>query len=359
MSDVALLSFQFRLEEGGLAYRHCQSVSPELAQRMVSQLAKVFLARSGRAFGAFSGSVDDNVDDDHEPSQSKSPREGLFSHLTSFFGNGEAVDNGAGGDNGGKFEQLAQGVAQTWFEALQNASLPVAGVLHVLRHEMAGEQWLYTCWQEPQSLLAISEAGELIEQSCFDTSIVTVGVKVHINDWQRGQGERYIALVSSKAESTLKECFIDWASFKAADNTRKQTDAMLDVVEKYTSELPDEEKGDFRSKVIEYCEQQEQEGETITLKQLAEVAQTDQPQAFSRFAMEHDIDPNNEWVPDRNRIKRYAKFFGRDTDMSISFSTNSFGQTVEYDLDREALVIKQLPKSLKQQLQKYLDKYQR
>lgn len=340
MSDVSLLSFQFRLEDSGLTYRECQSVSPELAQRMVSQLAKVFLGRSGRAFGAFAP-----VNDQSDTDSSNELSQNLLTHIKSF----SASELG--------FEPLAKTAAQTWLESLKQASLPVAGVLHLLCHEMAGEQWLYICWQEPQSLLAISDAGELIEQSCFDTSVVTVGVKLHINDWQRGQGERYIALVSSKADSTLKERFIEWTSFKAADNTRKQTDAMLDVVEKYTNELPDEKKGDFRSKVIDYCEQQEQEGETITLAQLAEVAQTDQPQAFSRFAMEHDIDPNNEWVPDRNRIKRYAKFFGRDTDMSISFSTNSFGQTVEYDLDQDALVIKQLPKSLKQQLQKYLDKY--
>lgn len=342
MSDVALLSFQFRLEASGLAYRECQPVSPELAQRMVSQLAKVFLARSGRVFGAFVTSPESDQADTDSPSQGN---QGLLAHTKAFSA------------SQGEFELLAQNVAQTWLESLKAASLPMVGVLHVLCHEMAGEQWLYICWQEPQALLAISDSGELVEQPCFDTSVVTVGVKVHLNDWQRGQGERYIALVSSKADSTLKERFIEWANFKAADNTRKQTDAMLDVVEKYTSELPDEKKGDFRSKVIDYCEQQEQEGETITLQQLAEIAQTDQPQAFSRFAMEHDIDPNNEWVPDRNRIKRYAKFFGRDTDMSISFSTNSFGQTVEYDLDKDALVIKQLPKSLKQQLQKYLDKY--
>lgn len=337
MSDLALLSFEFRLESDGLAYRPCESVSAELVQRMVSQFAKVFLARSGRAFGSFEDTDDTSEDSAHQF--------GLLQRLNDF--TDDTID----------FDTLALQAAQTWLAALKSASLPVVGVLHVLRHEMAGEQWLYLCWQEPQSLLVISQGGELIEQSCFDTSIVTVGVKIHVNDWQRGRGERYIAIVSSKAESSLKERFIEWASFKPADNTRKQTDAMLDVVEKYTSELPDEKQVDFRSKVIEYCEQQEQEGETISLQQLAEVAQTDQPQAFSNFAMEHAIDPNNEWVPDRNRIKRYAKFFGRDTDMSISFSTNSFGQTVEYDLDREALVIKQLPKSLKQQLQKYLDKY--
>jgi nucleoid-associated protein len=329
MSEVHLHSFQYQTSEQGLSRSPCQTDNEAMCQRLAAQLSQAFLVRSGRAFGS--------LDDEKEAQVFAGQLNTMLETKDLAF--------------------FADVISQSWLDMLNQGALFFPGILHVLSQEMAGEQWLYICWQEPLTLTAVNSEGELIEQPCYDTAKITVGLKFHVNDWQRGQGTRYMGLVSSKAESSVKQNFIDMIDFKAADNTRKQTEAMLDVVERYAKELPEEKQNDFRSRVIDYCEQREEEGESITLKLLADVAETEEPQAFSKFAMEHDIDPAGEWVPDRARLRSYAKFFGRDTDMSISFSTNSFGQSVEYDSDRDALVIKQIPKSLRQQLVKYLDKY--
>jgi nucleoid-associated protein len=60
--------------------------------------------------------------------------------------------------------------------------------------------------------------------------------------------------------------------------------------------------------------------------------------------------PAVEMYTDRSSLKRYVRYFGRDKNMSISFSADMFGQEIVYDEVAGTLTIKQIPKSLKQQL---------
>ena len=81
-----------------------------------------------------------------------------------------------------------------------------------------------------------------------------------------------------------------------------------------------------------------------------------EPTRFSQFAQERQTDPIDEIHTDRARLKRYVRFSGRDKNLSISFSSDRFGEGIVYDTDSESLIIKDIPKSLKQQLVKHQSK---
>ena len=62
---------------------------------------------------------------------------------------------------------------------------------------------------------------------------------------------------------------------------------------------------------------------------------------------------------DRNQLKRYTRFYGRDQDLSISFSTLMLGRHIVYDEASDTLTIRAIPKSLKAQLSRHAKKRER
>ena len=76
------------------------------------------------------------------------------------------------------------------------------------------------------------------------------------------------------------------------------------------------------------------------------------PTEFVNFVSENQQAPKVEMYTDRGSLKRYIRFFGRDKDMSISFSADMVGQDIIYDEHSGTLTIKRIPKSLKQQLKR-------
>jgi nucleoid-associated protein len=59
---------------------------------------------------------------------------------------------------------------------------------------------------------------------------------------------------------------------------------------------------------------------------------------------------------DRNQLKRYTRLYGRDQDLSISFSTAMLGRHITYDENTGTLTIRAIPKALKSQLTRHIKK---
>ena len=113
---------------------------------------------------------------------------------------------------------------------------------------------------------------------------------------------------------------------------------------------------EYRHRVIDYCVDQDRQGEPVALKALSRYVDESSPDAFMRFIADNQEEPSLELYTDRNSLKRYTRFFGRDQDISISFSTAVFGNNIIYDERSDTLTIRSIPKSLKLQLKKYLKK---
>lgn len=296
----------------------------ELAALLNDVVIKAFFTRSARTYGCFSNS-EDNAEDSWPNALA------------------QALDA----------DDLANccfEYARQWRAQLDEFGLQ-PGVLYFAQQNMGEESWLYIVWSEAQSRL-IAKDGVLEHCDVIDPERIDAAIKIHINDWRQNQGQRALMQLGS-GNAAVKLQFARFFDFNSAESTKAETNTMLDVVERYARSLETEQQGEYRDRVVDFCQQREQLGETITIQELAEVANESEPQQFKSFAMEHDIDPNRSWLPDRNELKRYQRFYGRDPSISISFSSNLVGNGIEYDEEAETLLIKATPKGLKQQLKKF------
>jgi len=89
------------------------------------------------------------------------------------------------------------------------------------------------------------------------------------------------------------------------------------------------------------------------------VLNENEPQKFSKFVTENQQEPTEEIYAHRSSLKKYVRFYGREKDLSISFSSDQMEQNIVFSPEDGSLTFKQVPKSLQAQLATYLKKQNR
>ena len=134
----------------------------------------------------------------------------------------------------------------------------------------------------------------------------------------------------------------------APGETRTLLKAFSEYVEK--EDLPEAASREKTEALIDYASDQASRGEPMTLEALSEVLDEQQPRAFFDHIRNADYGLSPEIPPDKKTLNQFRRFTGRAGGVSISFDSHLLGSSVEYDEAADRLIIKQVPKQLKDQL---------
>jgi nucleoid-associated protein len=217
------------------------------------------------------------------------------------------------------------------------------------------QDFFYLLWFDHVEACHINSDQEV--QSCqyVDTNKLNYGLKIHLNDWLEEDSPKYLTLLAGRGNRILAEAFSELSGFSEGIDLVEDTKEFLDIVDEYTEALPEDKLRETKSKILDYCVDQDRIGAPVVFEDLSQQINESSPEDFSNFVTEKQQTPKTEIHTDRSSLKRYIRFFGRDKNMSISFSADLFGGNIEYNEQTGTLVIKQIPKSLRQQLSRYRD----
>lgn len=324
MSNQSFL-FHLNLAGDNPGSQSLEPSNPDFVKELETLLPSLFVSRNSRQYGCFNPEAD-----------------------SAWL---QALEQGHPQDN---YQPMAEKLLNQWLSISKDKGIEDQGQLFIHIAKMDTDAWLYITWSRYQSYWVFDTDGQIRRQQVVQPEQIDMGFKCHINDWLNQTSERYLSLLSGKASTSLKKAFIELLGFKPAASTAGETASFLTAVEKFAQQQEPEEQAQTREKVISYCQQQEKYGENVEVKDVAELISESDPQQFQKFAMEHDISPDHSWLPDRGQLRQFARFSGRDDNLSISFSSNVFGQAIRYDSGADALIIKNLPKRLRNQMQKHL-----
>ena len=136
----------------------------------------------------------------------------------------------------------------------------------------------------------------------------------------------------------------------APAETRTLLKAFSDYVEK--EDLDDDASREKTDTLVDYANEQLRRGEPMTLEELSGLVDEKQPKAFYDHIRNADYGLSPEIPPDKRTISQFRRFTGRSGGVSISFDSHLLGSSIEYDETQDRLIIKQVPKQLKEQLAK-------
>lgn len=196
---------------------------------------------------------------------------------------------------------------------------------------------------------------DLSENYCIDTSKLKYAAVIDPLEWQQ-DNQRYVTLLAPRTPNPINNAFQKLIKLTVGIDRKADAEQFLQVINRYANEKIPSDKKEVTSRVFKYCTELDKKGRPVNIQKLSEYMDQQAPEAFAKYVSANLDTPPTDWHPDRRQVQKHSKFFGRDGNLSISFSSMMFGDDIVYDERTNSLTIKSLPKSLVRQIERYLRK---
>ncbi|UTA46376.1 nucleoid-associated protein [Simiduia sp. 21SJ11W-1] len=228
------------------------------------------------------------------------------------------------------------------------------GFLLLVHETLADEDCIYIYLVQHEGGIFIDPAMQLAEAKNIDVRGLRGGLKISLTQWQASEPEPYLAMLRARGEKPLAEAFEAATGFTDPVDTAAQTSAFLQLVERYSANLQEEQAAACKKKVADFCIEQDKSGKAIEIAEISQQISDEEPAAFERFVIEAAPEAPAQFYADRKQMRQFVRISGRTDQLSLSFSSECLGQTVVYDPGSDTLVLKEIPPALKARLIKYV-----
>lgn len=239
--------------------------------------------------------------------------------------------------------------------ALVDDHLPLGGHL-LIAHERQGDtDYLSLALLHLRQGFGLDAEQNVVSTSQLNLTQPSLAARINLTQWQDDAPSRqYLSFLRDRGGKKLADDFSALLGAQegvdASSETRTLLKAFSDYVEQ--EDLPEEQSREKTDAVIDYASDQASRGEPITLDELSELVDEQQPKAFYDYLRQQDYGLSPEIPPDKRALNQFRRFTGRAGGVSISFDSHLLGSSVEYDADQDRLIIKKVPTALRDQLKK-------
>ncbi len=274
-------------------------------------------------------------------------------------------------------------ISEQFADMMDNTELEIDGYLAFATEELADTDKLYIFHLREKSNICLTNDMQLSESRVLDFSntgfglcIDTAALKKEQEEGKRSD-EKYFTFSFGRGDKPVQKLFSDFAGFIDTLDTEQETQEFLQIVEEYASTLPEDQSVETKTKVIEYCVEQDKQGEAVEFKTLSGQLDSSAPEKFEQFvalkkrerrevrprseSTMNDSEASNELahgesviktelIPDRKSLKNYLRYSGKNKEVTLSFAATALGSDISFDPSENSLTIKNLPSRLLKQL---------
>lgn len=256
------------------------------------------------------------------------------------------------------FESFTHKAMKHFASAVEKTEITFDAYVFFLIEKIEAGEILYVFVVEHTNSVYLD--GDLaISDSCFlNSAKFTLATKINLNDWDAGESVTYLAILRERGEKEMSDAFTDFIGFSDKHDVKSDTVEFLKIVDNFTDSLDENTAKLTRTKVVDYCLEQNKAGKSVVIKDLSnslsEELKTYEPDHFSRYVESTQDHIKTEFIPDTSQVRSYARISGRNDSLSMSFDADLLGNNIHYDAASDSLIIKNLPPALKARLLKHL-----
>jgi nucleoid-associated protein len=189
----------------------------------------------------------------------------------------------------------------------------------------------------------------------LDLDHIHLAARINLSEWKSNPASRqYISFIKGKNGRKANDYFRDFIGCQEGidgpGETRTLLKAFSDFVE--SEDLGEESTREKTHTLVSYSMNQAKMGEPITLDELSELIDEDQPKAFSDFIRNKDYGLSETIPADKKTLNKFRRFTGRAEGLSISFEQHLLGSKIEFDEAGGTLTLRGLPTQLAEQLKR-------
>lgn len=300
-------------------------------EELAYELKAQFIRKGGKSYGRFS----EDIGEFPLPSWLKDTREDRLGFLS--------------------FTQKAM---QQFQQSLEGAESLLDAYLVFVDERLEAGDTLSVYLVEHMSGLYLDGDLQIDESLYLDINGFTLAAKAQLQDWVDGESNTYLTLIRSRGDKDIADAFTNFVAFTDKHDIKQETAEFLKVVDDFSQTLDETTAKITRTKVANYCLEQNKAGKTVTIEDLshnlAEEIKSYEPERFVRYVETAKPDIKPEFIPHAGQIRSYVRISGRNESLSMSFASDCLGREIEYDATNDVLTIKNLPPSLKARLIKHL-----
>ncbi len=256
------------------------------------------------------------------------------------------------------FVSLSQKMTEQLKLTLAESEEPFSAHLLFVVEELMEHEYLYVFWINHSDAQFIDSQLQVENLSYVNGGKLNYVLKLDFSQWAIKDWQQYLTIQTSRSSKELTHAFTKFSGFISGVNLQQQTDEFLSIVDQYAQSLDKDESNSTKNTVVNYCVDQDMQGNPINFDSLSQVLNENEPEKFANFVSENQEIPQKEIYAHRNSLKKYVRFYGREKDLSISFSSDRMDDNISFNPETGSLTFKQVPKSLQAQLAKYLKKQQ-
>lgn len=258
------------------------------------------------------------------------------------------------------FLGLAEQATASLVVQLTNHQIPESGYLMVCHYRFLANEYLFVTLLGSKEHFSVNAELTLSSSKHLDIARMQLAARIDLTELSANpEQQKYISFIRGRAGRKVADFFLEFLGAQEGVDPKQSAKTVLASVEEYLSESDYDvaEKHDVRKQVYQYCEERAKSGQEVRLDELSATVDNSDEQAFVRYIQERDIDVAEEFPIDVKELKTLVKFSGAGAGLSVSFEQKLLGDRVQYDMDRDVLVIKGVPPNLKDQLLRFLKGY--
>lgn len=231
--------------------------------------------------------------------------------------------------------------------------LPIGGHLLLVDYQQGDARYLLLALLHHRDGFVIDEQLNIAAGRQLNLAQLSLAARLDIAQWQSGNDSHpYLSWSRDRGGKGLAEGLVEALGASEQRDAGQETRTLLKAFSDYVEQqdLPEEQSREKTDALIDYASEQVGRGEPIALDELSELIDDQQPKAFYDHIRHSDYGLSPEIPPDRRTLNQFRRFTGRSEGVSISFDAHLLGGAVDYDEGRDQLVIRKIPKGLRDQL---------
>ena len=189
----------------------------------------------------------------------------------------------------------------------------------------------------------------------LDFGNIHLAVRINLSEWRNNpQSRQYISFLKGSKGRKATDYFRDFIGCQEGVDGPGETRTLLKAFSDFVAaeDLHEDSAREKTQALVSYSMAQAKIGEPITLGELSELIDEDQPKSFYDFIKAKDYGLSETLPPDKKTLNKFRRFTGRAEGMSISFEAHLLGDKIKFDEAGGTLTLRGLPTQLTEQLKR-------
>jgi nucleoid-associated protein len=238
---------------------------------------------------------------------------------------------------------------------MEESNLSVGGNALFCHYRQGMTDYLIIGLMQEAEAVVMTDGLTLLPIRRLDLDHIHLAARINLSEWKSNPASRqYISFIKGKNGRKASDYFRDFIGGQEGvdgpGETRTLLKAFSDFVE--SEDLGEESAREKTHALVSYSMAQAKLGEPITIDELSELIDEDQPKMFADFIRDKDYGLSATIPADKKTLNKFRRFTGRAEGLSISFEQHLLGSKIEFDKDGGTLTLRGLPTQLTEQLKR-------